>query len=286
MNHSPFCTYPDGCSCGVASESELADLRSTITSLQSRLEAAEKQSEQYRLETHRWAEASKKDREARDELWKQIRAAESRAQQAEEMRDALTQAAKRLLGALRQPGARTDMPGFNFWPVVTELEALLSTSPPSGRADGERLESEQVGKWAWSTNGEEYDSEAYGSPMEAAWAGFEYMDDDLDEGQSIHVGRIVKPDVPGFIDANRVIEDITERECFDNDWADDWPNASKAQVDELSDKFHAVFVDWMTRHRLEPRWFTIEQDREVTRDEVKAWEASLPVAENEGRVEA
>jgi hypothetical protein len=44
---------------------------------------AQAQSEQYRLETHRWADAAKKDREERDGLWKKICDAQARAEKAE-----------------------------------------------------------------------------------------------------------------------------------------------------------------------------------------------------------
>jgi hypothetical protein len=37
MNHSPFCTYPDGCSCGASHESELSDLRTRLQTAEQKL---------------------------------------------------------------------------------------------------------------------------------------------------------------------------------------------------------------------------------------------------------
>ena len=106
-----------------------AKCQKEITNLRSRLADAQAQSEQYRLETHRWADAAKKDREERDGLWKKIADAQARAERA----DGLLKEWVRLC-------RETECEHDDVQPRLRATESFLALTPATqGRTDGERL---------------------------------------------------------------------------------------------------------------------------------------------------
>lgn len=73
------------------------------------------------------------------------------------------------------------------------------------------------------------------------------------------VGEITPPRCPSsYIDANYVLEHIACQDEYCVDWAENWPNSSKEQEDELTAEFQRVFLTWMEKHNLKPKFFNVE----------------------------
>jgi hypothetical protein len=66
------------------------------------------------------------------------------------------------------------------------------------------------------------------------------------------------PDVMFGIDGQDVIEQICQLEDFYIEQAEDWPEASKEQVDELTEGLRKTFKAWMEKHNLTPKFWLVE----------------------------
>lgn len=117
-------------------------------------------------------------------------------------------------------------------------------------------------RWAYSKNGEVYFGD-FADWREAALEGLQ-----AHAKESIWVGRCEPPPDPeNYIDADFLIEHIGCQDDYNHEWAEDWPNATQDQMDELTDSVRAVIAEWIDRHKLAPKFFTIPDGVQVTEAE-------------------
>lgn len=118
-------------------------------------------------------------------------------------------------------------------------------------------------RWAYSRDGEFYRGD-FADWREAALDALH----DAAEGASVWVGQCEPPvDPEHYIDADFLIEHIACQDDFNGEWAEDWPGATQAQMDELTDSVRAVIAEWLDRHKLRPRFFTVPCGVQVTEAE-------------------
>lgn len=121
-------------------------------------------------------------------------------------------------------------------------------------------------KYAYSADEERYTG-PYDSQIEAAATGF-IDEEDSDE---IYVGEIVPPTPPeNLVDASTLIEAVQNNEDYLGEWAEEWPDANKDRVQELTYAVRKVFATWLDEHNLRPTHFTVENVKQFTREEVDA----------------
>lgn len=82
------------------------------------------------------------------------------------------------------------------------------------------------------------------------------------------VGKCEPPvDPENYITADHIIEHIACQDEYNGEWAGDWPGATKEQEDELTDALRSVVAEWIDRHGLHPKFFTIPCPVFVTKEE-------------------
>lgn len=119
-------------------------------------------------------------------------------------------------------------------------------------------------KWAYSTDGDQYVGE-FEHWHEAASEGL-----DESSGDVVWVGRCEPPTDPeNYIDADFLMDHIRCQDEYNHEWAEDWPGATQAQMDELTDAVRHVIAEWIDRHGLAPKFFSIPDPIRVTRDQVE-----------------
>lgn len=70
------------------------------------------------------------------------------------------------------------------------------------------------------------------------------------------------PDPLMGICADDVIEQVQQLEDFWLEQAEDWPGASREQLDDLTARLRQTFHDWMTNHNLTPHFWLAEEVQE------------------------
>lgn len=84
-----------------------------------------------------------------------------------------------------------------------------------------------------------------------------------------YVGNLVEQDVPS-IDADWILENLNDQMCSEGsaEAVDDWPSASRDQLEELESQLNSTLAQWLTNHRLWPDWCSLENIRPVLRKQV------------------
>lgn len=105
-------------------------------------------------------------------------------------------------------------------------------------------------KFAYSTDGECYSGD-FGS-REAA----------IEEAKQFHsrfwVGQCVPPTSPADMwHAEDWLEHVSVQDEYSSDWCDGWDESTKEQREELDYLVWVVLEDWLQRHGLHPRFFSI-----------------------------
>lgn len=117
-------------------------------------------------------------------------------------------------------------------------------------------------KWLTSSN-EEYwvDCETYPNRETALKAAQENGDS--------YIGRQAIPQFKINADTFiRSVLDSNEDQFFDHDSCYEWPQATSKQQKELSKLLEDAFNGWLKKHKLEPRWFIVENIEFVQTAEV------------------
>ncbi len=115
-------------------------------------------------------------------------------------------------------------------------------------------------KWAYSYNEQDYHG-TFDSPEEAT-------SEALDGYEEAWIGRCVYPESPeDYVDADLVLEHICCQDEFSTEYAEDWPDATSDQRDELTGSLRTVIRDWIKKHDLKPLFFTVEDVRRVSVDD-------------------
>lgn len=85
-----------------------------------------------------------------------------------------------------------------------------------------------------------------------------------------YIGRLSTPKFKVCVmDFIQGIQQFNEDQFIDVDSCHRWPNPTRKQENELSDLLAQVFSDWLARHKLEPRWFIVENIEHVTHHDVE-----------------
>ena len=126
---------------------------------------------------------------------------------------------------------------------------------------------EMIDTFSYSPTGENY----YGQ-FATREAAIEAARAEVGSGQSrFWTGRNRAPEINLYcLSAETVIEDIVNQEDFQIDAADNWPNATKEQQDELTGMLQRTFRDWMARHGLAPTYWLVEDVQEHSADRFTA----------------
>lgn len=122
-------------------------------------------------------------------------------------------------------------------------------------------------QWAYSSNEEDFTG-LFASPEEAAAVGF----DEDEDATRLWIGRAVPYEPETHLHGEDVIDMITrdsEEELL-QDAAYGWPHASRDKVADLTQRLRDAFVAWMDAHGLRPRFFSVDDVRQVTRPEEAA----------------
>lgn len=94
------------------------------------------------------------------------------------------------------------------------------------------------------------------------------------------VGKIVSPSCPSlYIDANYILEHIACQDEYCVDWAENWPDSSKEQEAELTAEFQRVFLAWMEKHDLKPKFFNVDEIDYMTVEQALANLDSAPASD-------
>lgn len=106
-------------------------------------------------------------------------------------------------------------------------------------------------KQCWSANGEDFNYQSLRELLDSH---------DLNAGDVVHVGEADHPETRQLIDAEDVIEQMTER-AWDiaGEYAMEYPDVSKEAKDELERLLEA----WITKH-CPPEFFTVKNSVEYT----------------------
>lgn len=68
-------------------------------------------------------------------------------------------------------------------------------------------------------------------------------------------GENVTPIPENFINAQVLIENIQCQDEFSGEWAENWPDETKEQLEELEKEIQKVFAAWLDKHSLRPAFF-------------------------------
>jgi len=112
---------------------------------------------------------------------------------------------------------------------------------------------EPAKRYAYSTDQENYQGN-YASELEAAGECFAAFEDYT----RCLVGELVVPKFERLFDAHAVIDEVINAEELSMPAFDDWPLATKEQLDELTADLRKVFSDWLDRHNLRDGFFLVE----------------------------
>lgn len=113
------------------------------------------------------------------------------------------------------------------------------------------------------------------SREEAVLAWFSSEQEDLPRDKWLKlgcwVGEIRKPICPSsFIHASNIIEHIQCQDEYSVDWAESWPGSSGEQEEELENELRQVFLAWMERHKLHPKFFMVDAVEYMTVEQALA----------------
>ncbi len=117
-------------------------------------------------------------------------------------------------------------------------------------------------EYSWSTDEENY-QDNFDTPEAAAAEGFAQNEEE--ENLRIFVGENETPDPAGYIDADLVLEHITEQEEFCIEVAAGWTQ-SKTEKDDLTARLRKSFTDWMDEHKQHPSFWTVKNVEEYGKD--------------------
>lgn len=107
-----------------------------------------------------------------------------------------------------------------------------------------------MSQYAYSTDGERYDGR-FDSEREAAIAAF------ADTGEYQVEVSIIEPvsNPESYVNSWDVLEAIQCQEEYSMDGAENWPNATADQNDELTDMLRKTVAKWLDKHNLRPTFF-------------------------------
>lgn len=117
------------------------------------------------------------------------------------------------------------------------------------------MKNDMVGKWGHTTNEETYHG-WFGTWQEAAREAGK-------PGETVKVGQYRSPYASGYIDADLVIEHITEQDDYAGDWADGSFDTSGANLEELTEALRETFDRWVETHGLQPQFGIVDASQEV-----------------------
>lgn len=98
-----------------------------------------------------------------------------------------------------------------------------------------------------------------------------------DRWRTVEVGELEPPvDPVVFIDDDLLLDHVCDQDDYTIDCAEaGWPNATKEQLDELTNDVQKAFGDWLDRHKLRPNWKIVRATMEKTRaDAMNALQAT------------
>lgn len=139
-------------------------------------------------------------------------------------------------------------------------ECAPSVKMPQGYVKVKLFKSKTAGsdgeRWHLSEDGETYDYDAYGSMEEAIEAGKQKF------GKDFYAGR----EIPWWpsVDEDVILSDLAYQAGeFAGESAEDWPDVSKAEREELREKLQDVLDVWLLETRNEPNFFMVEDSVHV-----------------------
>lgn len=124
-------------------------------------------------------------------------------------------------------------------------------------------------KYSYSTDEEKYHGE-FDRENEAIQEGAEMAG----VGGAFWIGENTPPEPPeNRFDAADWLEEVSCRDDYSGEWAEDWDRSTKEQRTELEDQVRAVMSLWLDRHELRPTFFNIGKTRcfHVTGDTGEAY---------------
>lgn len=78
------------------------------------------------------------------------------------------------------------------------------------------------------------------------------------DAKHLYTGRNVPVDPLRYVHADWLIEHIINHDDFCIEQAEGWPGSTKEQEKELTAALREAFASWMTRHKLEPAFWLVE----------------------------
>ena len=110
-----------------------------------------------------------------------------------------------------------------------------------------------------------FDEELYDGTFSSVEEAVEAAFNEYPSRNVVWVGENYQPHAEGYIDADLVIEHITCQDEYCVDGADGWPDASKEQLQELTDALQKVVGDWLDKHKLRERFFLVQNVQRIER---------------------
>lgn len=115
-----------------------------------------------------------------------------------------------------------------------------------------------------------YDEEGYHGPFPSAMAAAAEAFGEDPDASIVWIGENVPPPAPeSFLYADLLIEHVQVQDDYDAEWAESWPRATNEHRAELTQAVRKVFADWLDRHGLRPRFWTVENVTRISRDEME-----------------
>lgn len=122
-------------------------------------------------------------------------------------------------------------------------------------------------EYSYSTDGEHYHG-TFASIEDALDEAFASSDD---PNERIFVGECVAPTQPEtYWDAADWLEHVSCQDEYSCDWSEDWGESTNEQRIELETEVRQVMAAWLDRHGLRPRFWSINNDKQYTRDDYEA----------------
>ena len=122
--------------------------------------------------------------------------------------------------------------------------------------------------FGYSTNGELFHGQfefRCGAVAEAVAVGREHG------YQKVWVGRSVPPTQPeDWWNAEDWLEHVSCQDEYSGDYADGWDESTREQREELEATVRAVMAGWLDRHKLRPKFFTVDEIEEIVVEHVTA----------------
>lgn len=117
-------------------------------------------------------------------------------------------------------------------------------------------------EYAYSFDGETYHGK-FATAEEAIAEGFASS-----SRNTLWIGEAHPPIQPEDLwDTDDWLEHVSCQDEYLGDWAEDWDESTDEQREELEREVRAVVAAWLDRHGLRPRFFTIKNERKVTRED-------------------